>query len=93
MGSGQKKEKEEVDIEFEAFKCKSCGEEIMNMSQLKTLASKYRKLKDSKEVKFTKWGNSLAVRIPHEIASDFNISEGKTGILTKEKEGIKIIPI
>jgi len=27
--------------EFEAFRCKFCGEEIMNMKQLKVLAHKY----------------------------------------------------
>ena len=31
-------------IEFEAYKCPECGEEIMDMKQLKILAGKYRKL-------------------------------------------------
>jgi len=28
-------------IEFETFRCNSCGEEIMDMKQLKVLAQKY----------------------------------------------------
>jgi len=79
-------------IEFEAYKCKNCGEEIMDMKQLKVLASKYRKLRKAKEVTFAKWGNSIAVRIPSEIVQEYKITSGKQGIITKEKEGIKIIP-
>lgn len=35
-------------IEFDAFRCKSCGEKIMNMKQLKNLADKYRELRKAK---------------------------------------------
>ena len=83
---------EEDRVEFEAFKCVKCGEELMNMKQLKILAGKYRKLKKAKEITFTKWGNSIAVRIPQEIVNEYKIKEGKQGILTKEKNGIRIIP-
>ena len=88
----QKDIMEQDGIEFENFKCNSCGEEIMNMKQLKALATKYRKLRKAKEITFSKWGNSLAVRIPSEIVDDFRLSAGKHGLLTKEKEGIMIIP-
>ena len=83
---------EQDGIEFEAYKCSECGEEIMNMKQLKVLADKYRKLRHAKDITFAKWGNSIAVRIPSDIADEYNISAGKHGILTKDKEGIKIIP-
>ena len=79
-------------IEFEAYRCQACGEEIMTMRQMKALASKYRKLRSAKDITFAKWGNSIAVRIPSDIADEYNISAGKRGTLTKEKEGIKIIP-
>ncbi len=89
----KKKEVMEQDgIEFEAYKCPDCGEEIMTMKQLKVLAGKYRKLRNAKEITFAKWGNSIAVRIPSDIAEEFKISVGKRGTLTKDKEGIKIIP-
>ncbi len=83
---------EQDGIEFEAYKCTGCGEEIMDMKQLKVLAGRYRKLRSAKDVTFAKWGNSIAVRIPRDIAGEYNISAGKHGTLTKDKEGIKIIP-
>jgi|TARA_Y100000310_G_scaffold5001_1_gene5914 hypothetical protein len=83
---------EQDGVEFDAFKCTECGEEIMTMKQLKVLAGKYRKLRDAKDITFAKWGNSIAVRIPSEIVEQYNISPGKHGTLTKDKEGIKIIP-
>ena len=89
------KVKDKIDndgIEFEAFKCSSCGEEIMNMSQLRSLAGKYRKLRKAKEIIFAKWGNSIAVRIPSDMAEEYKIKSGKRGLITKDKEGIKIIP-
>jgi len=79
-------------VEFEAFRCNLCGEEIMDMKQLQVLATKYRKLRKAKEIKFAKWGNSIAVRIPSDIISEYHIKAGKQGILTKDKDGIKIIP-
>ena len=80
-------------IEFEALECSKCGEEIMTMKQLKSLAGKYRKLRKAKEITFAKWGNSIAVRIPSSIAEEFKIKAGKQGLMTKDKEGIKIIPV
>lgn len=47
------------------------------MKQLKLLANKYRKLRKAKGVIFSKWGNSLAVRIPSEIAEEYKIKAGK----------------
>lgn len=84
---------EEDGVEFEALKCPNCGEKIMNMSQLRVLANKYRKLRKAKEIVFAKWGNSIAVRIPNEIVEEYHIKSGKQGILTKDKDGIKITPI
>lgn len=80
-------------VEYEALKCKICGEELMNMHQLKSLACKYRKLRKAKDVTFSKWGNSIAVRIPNEIVGEYGIEEGKHGVLTTDKEGIRIIPV
>tara|TARA_Y100000310_G_scaffold328363_1_gene396384 strand:- start:600 stop:764 length:165 start_codon:yes stop_codon:yes gene_type:complete len=36
---------EQDHIEFEAFKCSNCDEEIMDMKQLHVLANRYRKLR------------------------------------------------
>ena len=84
---------EQDGIEFDAYKCSECGEEIMTMKQLKVLAGKYRKLRNAKDIVFSKWGNSIAMRIPSDYAEEYNISPGKHGTLTKDKEGFRIIPI
>ncbi len=84
---------EQDGIEFDAFKCSRCGEEIMTMKQLKVLAGKYRELKNAKEITFAKWGNSIAVRIPSDIAEEYNIAAGKHGMMIKEKKGIRLTPV
>jgi len=83
---------EEDGIEFQAMRCNKCEEEIMTMPQLRSLSKKYRKLRKAKEISFAKWGNSLALRIPKDIVDEYDLSAGKHAILTKDKEGIKIIP-
>lgn len=93
---GKMKKKQDImeqdGIEFEAYKCSDCGEEIMTMKQLNALAGKYRKLRQAKDITFAKWGNSIAVRIPSDIADEYNIIAGKPGLLMRDKKGIRIIP-
>ena len=79
-------------IDFEAYRCSSCGEEIVDMKQLDVLANKYRQLRKSKEVTFAKWGNSIAVRIPSDVVAEYNIASGRHAVLTTDKKCIKIIP-
>ncbi|MFH1649736.1 MAG: AbrB/MazE/SpoVT family DNA-binding domain-containing protein [Candidatus Woesearchaeota archaeon] len=80
-------------IEYEMLKCMKCGEELLDMEQMRDLAGKYRKLRRSREVRFNKWGNSLAVRIPRETANELGIKEGTSAVLTTEKHGIMIRPM
>ena len=82
---------EEDGIPFEAFRCISCKEEFLDMKQLDALADQYKRIRKAKEVTFSQWGNSIAVRIPHEIAHELHIKSGKHGLITKDKEGIKIL--
>lgn len=84
---------EQDEVDFDAYRCSKCGEEIMTMKQLKVLAGKYRVLRTAKEVTFAKWGNSIAVRIPSDIVEEYGFDVGKHGLLKKDKEGIKIIPV
>ncbi len=78
-------------IPYESFQCPKCKEEILSMPQLNKLADRYKRLRKAKEITFSQWGNSIAVRIPHEIARDLHIKSGKQGLITKDKEGIKIL--
>ncbi len=77
-------------VSYEYYFCSLCKEEILDMGQLQSIAKKYRKLRKAKEVTFSKWGNSIAVRIPNEIAQDLSIRPGNHGLLQKEKKSIKI---
>ncbi len=87
-----KDEIKQDNVIFEAFKCSSCGEELMNMKQLKELSNKYRELRKSKESTFAKWGNSIAVRIPKEFIEGLKIKTGRRAVLKEDKGVIKIIP-
>ena len=81
--------------EFSAEICTKCNESFTDEKTTKAIeqSAKEKGLWGlGKKTKITKTGNSLAVRIPKEIVHDYNIKSGKQGILTKDKEGIKIIP-
>ncbi len=78
-------------IKFVCYKCKGCGEELMNSKQLKALAGKYHALRKAKDIIFARWGNSIAVRIPSEIAKELCISSGMQGLMIKENDCIKIM--
>lgn len=78
-------------VGFTAYKCTKCGEELVNMEQLKELAHKYRALRQAKEITFARWGNSLAVRIPQNFAEELAIKEGGHGLLKRSREGLEII--
>lgn len=78
-------------IEYKYFKCNRCGEEILNMSQLHTVAEKYREMKQF-HAKISKWGMSLGLRIPKELVQRYNFKDEEEVMMIPEKEGIKIIP-
>ena len=91
MNKVQDKIEEDL-VDFEAYQCQKCGEELINSNQLKSLATKYRQLRKAKDILFTKWGNSLAIRIPKEIVGQLGIKEGSKGLIKKDKNSITIIP-
>lgn len=78
-------------ITFEAYRCEFCKEEVATGKQLQVLASKYRELNRAQPVTFSTWGNSLAVRIPREVASELRWKPGTRGRLLKEKDGVRIV--
>lgn len=82
---------QEDKVDFTAYQCLKCGEELMDMNQLKALAEKYRELRKAKEVTFAKWGNSLAVRIPKEFSEELAIREGDHAFLKRSERGMEII--
>ena len=79
------------DIEYHYYKCKQCGEEIVDMKQLHNVAEKYRIMKKY-YVKLSKWGLSLGLRIPKELAEKYRLQDNDEVAIISEKEGMRIIP-
>ena len=78
-------------IEYAYYKCLKCGEEIVHMQQLHDVAEKYRTIKNY-HVKVSKWGMSLGIRIPKEVADRYKLKSDEEVILIPEEKGIKIVP-
>ena len=78
-------------VTYHYFKCKKCGEEIVDMKQLHNVAQVYREMKRF-NAKLSKWGMSLGVRIPKELVEKYNFKDNEEVTMIPEKEGIKIIP-
>ncbi len=79
-------------IEYAYYKCTKCGEEIVDMKQLHTVADTYRSLKRY-NVKLSRWGLSLGLRIPKELVEKYKLKDEEEVAIIPEKEGIKIIPV
>ena len=78
-------------IGYSYYKCKKCGEEIVDMKQLHKVAEEYRVLKKY-HVKLSKWGFSLGLRIPKELVERYHLKNNEEVSIIAEKKGIKIIP-
>lgn len=76
-------------IEYSYYKCSKCGEEIVDMKQLHTVAEKYRIMKKYR-VKINKWGLSTGIRIPQELVKKYHFGEEVS--IIPEKNGILIMP-
>ncbi|MBI2144292.1 AbrB/MazE/SpoVT family DNA-binding domain-containing protein [Candidatus Woesearchaeota archaeon] len=91
--SGEMKEfesKTPEGVAYSYYRCSSCGEEIVDMRQLHTVAEKYRVMKRY-SAKLSKWGLSLGLRIPKELVRKYNLKREKEVIIVPEKEGIRIV--
>lgn len=76
---------------YNHYVCRKCGEKVLDMKQLGEVAKKYREMK-MYQTKISKWGLSLGLRIPKEVAKKYNLKDKKAVYLVPEKEFIKIIP-
>jgi len=77
-------------FEYDYSTCTNCGEEIVDLKQLHEVAQKYREMKKY-SVKISKWGDSLAMRIPKELVKEYNLKSEKRITLIPESKSIKII--
>ncbi len=78
-------------ISYNYFKCNKCGEEIVNMKQLHNVAESYRVMKRY-NVKLSKWGLSIGLRIPREIVKKYHFRDNEKVAIIPEDKGIRIIP-
>jgi antitoxin component of MazEF toxin-antitoxin module len=60
------------------------------MNQLHDVAKKYREMKKY-QVKLSKWGLSIGLRIPKELAKKYGFRNEEEVTIIPEKEGIKVV--
>ncbi len=77
-------------VDYSYFSCTRCGEEILTMDQLEEVAKKYTEMKKFR-VKISKWGESLAMRFPKELAKKYGLKKNGSVTLIPEKNSIKIV--
>ena len=78
-------------ISYNYFKCSKCGEEIVDMKQLHNVTEKYRIIKKY-NVRLSKWGLSLGLRIPKELVKKYKLENNKEVSIIPEDRSIKIVP-
>ena len=75
-------------VEYSYYKCSKCGEEIVDLKQLHSVADKYREMK---KAKLSRWGASLGLRIPKDLVKKYKLSAAKEVNIIPEKDGILIL--
>ena len=79
-------------IEHRYFKCSSCGESWLGMDQLHEVAEKFRKLK-LHQATLSRWGKSIGLRIPKELAEKYKFGAGNKVFLLEEKDSIQVVRV
>ena len=75
---------------YSYYRCANCCEEIVDMKQLQAVAQQYREMKKY-TAKISKWGESLGIRIPKELAEQYSLKQNGEVTLIPEKKAIKIV--
>jgi hypothetical protein len=78
-------------IPYHYYQCPSCKEEILDMKQLHSVAEKYRQLKKY-HIKLNKWGPSLGIRLPKELAKQYKLNDKTTVSIIPQKKGLLVVP-
>ncbi|MDP3741840.1 MAG: AbrB/MazE/SpoVT family DNA-binding domain-containing protein [Candidatus Micrarchaeota archaeon] len=77
-------------FEYEAFKCPKCGEELLNMIQAEFFAKTLEKIYN---VSLSKWGESLALRIPASIARSLHLKPKQKARIIPDKNSFRVVPV
>ncbi len=86
----EKRDKTPEGVEYRYSKCGKCGEEIVDMKQLHAVAQQYRVMKKY-TAKISKWGESLAIRMPKELVKQYSLKQNEDVTLIPDKKAIKIV--
>jgi|GEM_PF-896853 len=78
-------------LDYTYFKCAGCGEEMASTEQLHEIAAKSRALK-TYNAKITRWGQSLGIRIPKELAAAHDMTHNEEVTIVPEESGFRILP-
>lgn len=77
---------------YRYWKCIRCGEELLDMGQLRDAAARWKKFTKTPKTTISKWGNALAVRIPKEIVERQRIRQGERFLILPDKKGFRAVP-
>ena len=80
----------EDNIAYEAYRCTSCGEELLDMKQLGDVAERFKEYKRMK-AKISRWGSSLGIRIPKELVKKYKLKPNNEVTFVAEENGIRIV--
>ena len=86
----QRKDETPEGVPYNYFKCGKCGEEVVSRRQLHAVANEYRLLK-AYTAKISRWGDSLAMRIPKALVKRYGLEQNQEVTLRPEKKAIKIL--
>lgn len=79
----------EEGVVYEGYKCNSCGEVVLDMGQARTF---YKALEKIYSVKLSKWGESLALRIPAAVARSLKLKPRQKARIVQEDKYFKVVP-
>lgn len=77
-------------IPYDYFVCSVCGEEVVDRSQLYDMAERYRTMKKH-DVKLSKWGSSIGLRIPRALARKYHLDEESEVTIIAEENGMRVV--
>ena len=77
-------------FEYDYNQCHKCSEATVDMRQLHTVTQKYREMKKY-SAKISRWGGSLVMRFPKELAEQYCLKQNNEVTLAPEKKAIRII--
>ena len=86
----EKEGKNQDGVSYAYHCCPRCKEELLDMRQLHEVAEKYRRLKKY-SAKLSRWGSSIAVRIPSPLVKANHLKVGQELFFIQEKKAIKIL--